>query len=192
MTYNYDEAIEESSEKESERKCEIWTVNNINIKIFCSFLSYRFDYLPSTELSKKIFFLNKPNERVTLQVSPAVPEGTAHQWMWTSHDGRHSNTSVAQITSSRNRNPSWNTQAPFSKGTGYDLSIQTKFENAGEFVFMQTKPASAVLARFEVFSFVFKGIFIMFSFSMCIIWIILNINVYRLVNIRIRAKLLLL
>ncbi|XP_014028904.1 uncharacterized protein isoform X2 [Salmo salar] len=76
--------------------------------------------------------------------------------MWTSHDGRHSNTSVAQITSSRNRNPSWNTQAPFSKGTGYDLSIQTKFENAGEFVFMQTKPASAVLARFEVFSFVFK------------------------------------
>lgn len=126
------------------------------MKIFCSFLSYRFDYLPSTELSKKIFFLNKPNERVTLQVSPAVPEGTAHQWMWTSHDGRHSNTSVAQITSSRNRNPSWNTQAPFSKGTGYDLSIQTKFENAGEFVFMQTKPASVIVMRFQVFA--FKGI----------------------------------
>jgi hypothetical protein len=142
-------------------------VNNINIKIFCSFLSHRFEYLPSTELSKKIFFLAETNNRVTLQVSPAVPKGTAHQWMWTSHDGRHSNTSVAQITSSMSRNPYWNTQAPFSQGTGYDLSMQKKQENAGEFVFMQTKPASAVLARFEVFSFVVKGILIMFSFSMC-------------------------
>jgi hypothetical protein len=43
-----------------------------------------------------------------------------------------------------------------------------------------------------VFSFVVKGILIMFSFSMCKIWIILNINVYRLVNIIIRDKLLLL
>ncbi|XP_038862813.1 carcinoembryonic antigen-related cell adhesion molecule 1-like isoform X2 [Salvelinus namaycush] len=111
----------------------------------------------STEpLSKKIFFLAKTNNRVTLQVSPAVPEGTAHQWMWTSHDGRHSNTSVALITSSMNRNPSWNIQSPFSQGTGYDLSFPPKCENAGEFVFMQTKPASAVLERFEVFGFVLK------------------------------------
>ncbi|XP_029567244.1 uncharacterized protein LOC115160883 isoform X1 [Salmo trutta] len=112
--------------------------------------------LSAEQLSKKIFFLAKPNKRVTLQVSPAVPEGTAHQWMWTSHDGRHSNTSVVQITSSRNRHPSWNIQATFSQETGYDLSIQTQFENSGEFVFMQTKPTLAVLARFEVFSFVFK------------------------------------
>ncbi|XP_024262325.1 uncharacterized protein LOC112237958 [Oncorhynchus tshawytscha] len=115
--------------------------------------------LSAEQLSKKIVFLAETNDnnRVTLQVSPAVPKGTAHQWMWTSHDGRHSNTSVAQITSSMNRSPSWNTQAPFSQGTGYDLSMQTKQENAGEFVLMQTKPASAVLARFEVFSFVVKA-----------------------------------
>ncbi|XP_064869322.1 uncharacterized protein LOC115110282 isoform X2 [Oncorhynchus nerka] len=112
--------------------------------------------LSAEQLSKKIFFLAETNNRVTLQVSPAVPKGTAHRWMWTSHDGRHSNTSVAQITSSMSRNPSWNTQAPFSQETGYDLSMQTKYENAGEFVLMQTKPASAVLARFEVFSFVVK------------------------------------
>ncbi|XP_071211566.1 uncharacterized protein [Salvelinus alpinus] len=112
--------------------------------------------LSAEQLSKKIFFLAETNYRVTLQVSPAVPEGTAHQWMWTSHDGRHSNTSVAQITSSMNRNPSTNIQAPFSQGTGYDLSFPPKCENAGEFVFMQTKPASAVLERFEVFGFVFK------------------------------------
>ncbi|XP_036830506.1 uncharacterized protein LOC110520222 isoform X3 [Oncorhynchus mykiss] len=114
--------------------------------------------LSAEQLSTKIFFLAETNtsNRVTLQVPPAVLKGTAHQWMWTSHDGRHSNTSVAQITSSMSRNPSWNTQAPFSQGTGY-LSMQTKYENAGEFVLMQTKPASAVLARFEVFSFVVKA-----------------------------------
>ncbi|XP_041700056.2 uncharacterized protein LOC121536686 isoform X1 [Coregonus clupeaformis] len=106
--------------------------------------------LSAEQLSKKIFFVEKTSNRVTLPVSPAVPKGTAHQWIWTSHDGRHSNTSVAQITSPMNR------QDPISQGTGYDLSIQTIFENAGEFVFMQTKPDVAVLARFEVFSFVFK------------------------------------
>uniref|UniRef100_A0A4W5PRM7 Ig-like domain-containing protein n=1 Tax=Hucho hucho TaxID=62062 RepID=A0A4W5PRM7_9TELE len=112
--------------------------------------------LSAEQLSKKIFFLAETNKRVTLQVSPAVPKGTVHQWMWTSHDGRHSNTSVARIPSSMNRKPSWNIQALFSQGTGYDLSIPQKIENAGEFVFMQTEPALAVLARFEVFGFVFK------------------------------------
>ncbi|XP_014020928.1 uncharacterized protein isoform X2 [Salmo salar] len=80
-------------------------------------------------------------------------EGTEHQyqWIWTSHDGRHSNTTIANIISSTWESVS-NTLG-FSKGSGYGLSMWANFGNAGEFVFMQTKPASVIVMRFQVFAF---------------------------------------
>ncbi|XP_034142880.1 uncharacterized protein LOC105026256 isoform X3 [Esox lucius] len=56
-----------------------------------------------------------------------------------------------------NKKLSWEIKAPFLNGLGYSLSMAPNMENAGEFVLMKTKPAYAILARFEVFGFVFKG-----------------------------------
>ncbi|CAB1347009.1 unnamed protein product, partial [Coregonus sp. 'balchen'] len=82
-------------------------------------------------------------------------QGTEHQYqlIWTSHDGRHSNTTIATITSSTCRSV-LNTLG-FSKGSGYNLSMRPNFGNAGEFVFMQTTPAPVIVVRFEAFA--FKG-----------------------------------
>ncbi|XP_055727351.1 uncharacterized protein LOC129816640 [Salvelinus fontinalis] len=104
-------------------------------------------------LSKNIFFLAESREKVTVPVSPVVLQGTEHQyqWIWTSHNGRHSNTTIANIISS-----TWESVSitlGFSKGRGYDLSMTANFGNAGEFVFMQTKPASVTVMRFQVFAF---------------------------------------
>nr|XP_046197132.1 uncharacterized protein LOC124029450 [Oncorhynchus gorbuscha] len=107
-------------------------------------------------LSKNMFFLAESRGRVTVPVSPVVLQGTEHrfQWTWTSHDGRHSNTTIAHIISSTWESVS-NTLG-FSKGSGYALSMRTNFENAGEFVFMQTKPVSVIVTRFQVFAFKVK------------------------------------
>ncbi|XP_045067946.1 uncharacterized protein LOC123482892 [Coregonus clupeaformis] len=104
-------------------------------------------------LSKNIFFIAESRDRVTIPVSPMVLQGTEHhyQWIWTSHDGRHSNTTIAKIISSTWESVS-NTLG-FSKGSGYNLSMRPNFGNAGEFVFMQTKPASVIVVRFEAFAF---------------------------------------
>uniref|UniRef100_A0A4W5N944 Ig-like domain-containing protein n=1 Tax=Hucho hucho TaxID=62062 RepID=A0A4W5N944_9TELE len=104
-------------------------------------------------LSKNIFFLAESRENVTVPVSPVVQQGTEHQyqWIWTSHDGRHSNTTIAKIISS-----TWEPVSKtlgFSKGSGYGLSMTANFGNAGELVFMQTKPTSVIVTRFQVFAF---------------------------------------
>ncbi|XP_061083016.1 uncharacterized protein LOC133116988 isoform X2 [Conger conger] len=110
-----------------------------------------FCHMISAEVLKSSIYFTEDKWKTQIVQAPALTNGTEFSWEWKPHHGGQNSTQLATVTMPSQRF-SWKRACAFWKEAPFDLGMYKVFLNAGVFSFKQTKPAVALLARFEVFA----------------------------------------
>ncbi|KAG7467229.1 hypothetical protein MATL_G00151140 [Megalops atlanticus] len=108
--------------------------------------------LSAEVLRKKTHFIAGKQEVLSL-LAPPLGNGMEFIWEWKPHDSNQNVTQIAAIGWSDGHLSMTITNPSFRRKNYFDISMDQYFENAGVYSFKKIKPASLLLAQFEVFAF---------------------------------------